>query len=417
MKKWIAFSMASAMLLTMSTAAFADIATGVVSEEKPGWPNEFGFGGQIKVMREEEVLSYDLEENNKIDLQPGDDLYIPLYYTTAEGESVTIGASKEEMTGHVPYTGSIDKNWKINFIDKSKTIIESTDFYRAGSKDSGLVKGALYIKAQTADSYNSLTDLEFNFGIYVSERYSQNKTEQIQIEGVFANPKADNLVDFDWENNVYEKAVWEVAEDQDGTATFNFNDDAYFTVRMFGGDKVMLDFDRTYDKAIADRYIEDLYFYNFRGELDEFSATGTLTIPVEQEMFMYQIVNGALKATDAVYSEDHIYVTAPACDLLTLVKAMELKTRTLGNYVLTPTKLDISAEVETETPSTDASNNGGSTSQPAPGYGENSETNDYLSGGSDKVNPETGADDLVGLMASLAVLSLVGGVALSRKRK
>lgn len=403
MKKWIAFSMASAMLLTMSTAAFADIATGVVSEEKPGWPNEFGFGGQIKVMREEEVLSYDLEENNKIDLQPGDDLYIPLYYTTAEGESVTIGASKEEMTGHVPYTGSIDKNWKINFIDKSKTIIESTDFYRAESKDSGLVKGALYIKAQTADSYNSLTDLEFNFGVYVSERYSQNKTEQIQIEGVFANPKADNLVDFDWENNVYEKAVWEVAEDQDGTTTFNFNDDAYFTVRMFGGDKVMLDFDRTYDKVIADRYIEDLYFYNFRGELDEFSATGTLTIPVEQEMFMYQIVNGALKATDAVYSEEN--------------EAMELKTRTLGNYVLTPTKLDISAEVETETPSTDASNNGGSTSQPAPGYGENSETNDYLSGGSDKVNPETGADDLVGLMASLAVLSLVGGVALTRKRK
>lgn len=403
MKKWIAFSMASAMLLTMSTAAFADIATGVVSEEKPGWPNEFGFGGQIKVMREEEVLSYDLEENNKIDLQPGDDLYIPLYYTTAEGESVTIGASKEEMTGHVPYTGSIDKNWKINFIDKSKTIIESTDFYRAESKDSGLVKGALYIKAQTADSYNSLTDLEFNFGVYVSERYSQNKTEQIQIEGVFANPKADNLVDFDWENNVYEKAVWEVAEDQDGTTTFNFNDDAYFTVRMFGGDKVMLDFDRTYDKAIADRYIEDLYFYNFRGELDEFSATGTLTIPVGQEMFMYQIVNGALKATDAVYSEEN--------------EAMELKTRTLGNYVLTPTKLDISAEVETETPSTDIDNNGGSTSQPAPGYGENSETNDYLSGGSDKVNPETGADDLVGLMASLAVLSLVGGVALSRKRK
>ena len=401
MKKWIAFSMASAMLLTMSTAAFADIATGVVSEEKPGWPNEFGFGGQIKVMREEEVLSYDLEENNKIDLQPGDDLYIPLYYTTAEGESVTIGASKEEMTGHVPYTGSIDKNWKINFIDKSKTIIESTDFYRAESKDSGLVKGALYIKAQTADSYNSLTDLEFNFGVYVSERYSQNKTEQIQIEGLFANPKADNLVDFDWENNVYEKAVWEVAEDQDGTATFNFNDDAYFTVRMFGGDKVMLDFDRTYDKAIADRYIEDLYFYNFCGELDEFSATGTLTIPVEQEMFMYQIVNGALKATDAVYSEEN--------------EAMELKTRTLGNYVLTPTKLDISAE--TETPSTDVDNNGGSTSQPAPGYGENSETNDYLSGGSDKVNPETGADDLVGLMASLAVLSLVGGVALSRKRK
>ena len=60
MKKMIAFSTAAAMMLTMGTAAFADISTGIVGEEKNEWPNEFGFGGEIKVMRGEEALSYPL---------------------------------------------------------------------------------------------------------------------------------------------------------------------------------------------------------------------------------------------------------------------------------------------------------------------------------------------------------------------
>ena len=217
-------------------------------------------------MRGEEALSYPLAEENEFDLQPGDTVYLPLYYTTKEGESVTIGASKEEMTGHVPYTGSIDKNWKLNFIDKSKDMIETAELYKANSSDKALVKGAVYVKAQTKAAYNSLDDLEFNIGVFVSERYTQNKTEQIQLKGVYSNPKSENMVDFEWENQVFEKAVWEVAEDQDGTATFNFNDDAYYTVKMFGGDKVMLDFDRTYNKEVANRYTEDLYFYNFRGD-------------------------------------------------------------------------------------------------------------------------------------------------------
>ena len=99
MKKMMAISMASAMLFAMGTAAFADIETGIVGSEKSEWPNEFGFGGEIKLVRGEEVKSFALQEKNEMDLQPGDDLYIPLYYKTKEGEQVTIGASKEQMTG------------------------------------------------------------------------------------------------------------------------------------------------------------------------------------------------------------------------------------------------------------------------------------------------------------------------------
>ena len=410
MKKMIAFSTAAAMMLTMGTAAFADISTGIVGEEKNEWPNEFGFGGEIKVVRGEEALSYPLAEENEFDLQPGDTVYLPLYYTTKEGESVTIGASKEEMTGHVPYTGSINKNWKLNFIDKSKDMIETAELYKANSSDKALVKGAVYVKAQTKAAYNSLDDLEFNIGVFVSERYTQNKTEQIQLKGVYSNPKSENMVDFEWENQVFEKAVWEVAEDQDGTATFNFNDDAYYTVKMFGGDKVMLDFDRTYNKEVANRYTEDLYFYNFRGDLDSFSATGTLTIPVEEEMYLYEVVNGALKTTNAVYNEEN--------------EAMELKTRNLGEYVLTPSKLDLSAETENEGSDNNSnennSNNSGNNGivEETPSQGENQENNDYLGGGnSDKGNPDTGAEDLAGLMTAMAVVSLTGIVLLGKKKR
>lgn len=398
MKKFAAYSVVSAMLFTMGTNAFADIASGEVGEEKAVWPNEFAFADSVQVIRNDENLEFDLSESNEIALEPGDELYFPLYYTTKEGESITVGASKEEMTGHVPYTGEADKKWKLNLVEKSRNLVESADFYKAQSQDKNLVKGALYVKVQTKNEYNSLEDLEYEMSLAVSERYSQNKTEAVEIEGVFSNPKAENPVNFDWENSVFKKEVWEVNKEEDGQATFNFNDDAYFTVKMFGGDKVMFDFDRNYNKEIASRYDEDLYFYNFRGNLDSFSATGTLTIPVEEPMYLYEVgSNNSLKATSAVYNEE--------------TEAMELKTKSLGEYVLTPKQLDVSQQEtennkpqEEEKPQTEI-----------PSYGENQEQQDYLSGGKD--NPDTGAKDMVSLAVSAAAVSLLCGAALSKKIK
>lgn len=402
MKKMMAISMASAMLFVMGTAAFADIETGIVGSEKSEWPNEFGFGGEIKLVRGEEVKSFALQEKNEIDLQPGDDLYIPLYYKTKEGESVTIGASKEQMTGYVPYTGGVDKSWRLNFIDKSKDMMESAELYRADSGDKHLVKNAVYVKAQTNDNYNNLEDLKFEIGVSVSEKYTQNKTAQIQLRGTYSNPKSENMVDFEWENSVFHKAVWEVPKDQDGTATFRFHDDAYYTVRMFGGDKVLFDFDRSYNKEIANRYSEDLYFYNFRGDLDSFHATGTLSIPVEQPMYLYEVVNGALKATNAVYNEE--------------LEVMELKTKQLGEYVLTPSKLAVDSVPEQapqqSQPEQDADQEA---IEQTPSVGEEQQTGDYLGSG-DKLNPSTGAQQLTGLAAALAVVSLAGAFALAKRK-
>lgn len=393
MKKMIALSMASMMLLSMSTVALADIETGIVNEEKAEWPNQLHFGGELTVVRSENAEKKVLEEKNTLNLMPGDSVYLPLYFETKEGESVTIGASKEQMSGVVPYSGEIGKGWKVNLADRSRQMVETAELYKAKSSDKDLVKNSVYVKLQTAQEYPSLEGLSFDIGVFVSERYTQNKTAPVTLRGTFENPKSDKPIDFEWENSVYTKSVWETNEEEDGTATFNFGDDAYFTVKMFGGDKVMFDFDRTYNKDIASKYAEDLYFYNFRGNLDEFSATGLLTLPTEGEMYLYEVVNGALKATDAVYNEEE--------------EGMQLRTRKLGEYVLSPVALEIGEEAEAIEEEVAVEE------RTTESY---SDTTDYYASGNDKKNPSTGAEDYTSLMVALAVLSVTGGVVLMKKR-
>ena len=176
-----------------------------------------------------------------------------------------------------------------------------------------------------------------------------------------------------------------------------FQDDAYYTVRMFEGDKVLFDFDRNYNKEIANRYNEDLYFYNFRGDLDSFHATGTLSIPVEQPMYLYEVVGDALRETNAVYNEE--------------LEVMELKTKQLGEYVLTPEALEIDSVLE-QAPQQEA---GRKAVEQTASVGEEQQTGDYLSGG-DKGNPSTGASQLTGLAAALAVVSLAGALTLAKRK-
>ena len=398
MKKMIALSTAAAMLLSMSTAALADIETGMVKEEKTQWPANFDFGETLVVFRDEETREYQKEDYDSLELIPGDEIYLPLYFTTKEGETVVIGASQEAMTGRVPYTGNMDKSWRVNLLDKSKNMVETAELYKAKSSDKQLLKGGVYVKIETADRYNSLEELNFQMEVMISERHSQNKTPSVKLEGVFGNPKAEREIDLEWENPVFGKAVWEVPEEQDGTAVFNFGEDAYFTVKMFGGDKVMFDFDTSFNKDIAARYDEDLYFYNFRGDLDQFSARGTLTIPTTGPMYLYEMKDGVLRETDAVYNAEN--------------ETVELRTRSLGNYVLSPVALD--AEMMEEISEEAAEE----VAEELSGEGRIIQTKDYYSNGSnsDKGNPDTGAEDFTGVMAALAVLSLAAGGMLYKKK-
>ena len=124
-------------------------------------------------------------------------------------------------------------------------------------------------------------------------------------------------------------------------------------------------------------------FLNFEGT-PTFNSTATLSFyGADEDSFIYEIKNGKLVKSDAEWSEDN--------------GAWELKTRTLGSYVISDKAL--------KSPSGSTSDNGGSNS------GSGSGSNGSVS------NPDTGANDVVGLAAALAAAALVSAAAVSLKKK
>lgn len=404
MKKVLSLSLASAMVLTMGTAAFADFSFGSNSSSNADWPNEFGFGGKLVVTYNDEAVTTELGDSNNITIYPGSKIYMPLYHNVEAvvGESTpTIGESGEAVTGFIPYKGKIDKNWRVNFIEKSKRFIETAEFYKANSDDKNLTKDAVYIKVDVVEELDSINEETINFGVFVAEKGSNNRTKQVYVKGDFSNPIAPNKVDFDWANQVNGPMIWEVAKDEDGTAVFNFGDDATYTVKMFGEEKVLLNLSRDHDKKLITKYDTDMEFYNFKGTQDSFTSVGTLSIPVgDEDVYVYENVNGALKPLEFTFNSEN--------------EAVELKTRNLGNYVITTSELDIdySEEVEEETEEDDSDDRFTNTDDNFGGS-----TGNGSGGSSVKPNPNTGADSMVGAAAAMAVLSLAGGAAMLKKRK
>lgn len=391
MKKILTLSLASAMVLSMSTGAFADISFGSNSSSTADWPNEFGFAGNLLVFDGDAILSTEIGESNSITIHPGNTIYMPLYHNVIGDGIVTIGESAP-TTGVIPYKGKIDKNWKVNFVEKSKRFIDTAEFYRAKTDDKNLVDGAVYIKVEVVEELDSVKKETINYGVYVSEKGGKNKTKQVYVKGDFSNPTAPNFVDFEWSNQVSGPMVWEVEKNDDGTAIFDFEDEATYSVKMFGSEKVLLNLSRTYDKKIVSKYDVDMEFYNFKGDHDSFSAVGVLSVPGDKNSYAYEIVKGGLKPVDYSYNSED--------------ETIEIKTRVLGSYVVSEKELEIEVdeeEVETEKPSTD-------------GSGNNS-TGNGSTGSTNKPNPSTGANSMVDAAVALAAVSMVGGVALLKKRK
>lgn len=407
MKKVFSGVLASAMVLSMGASAFADISFSSNSNNSADWPNEFGFGGKLTVLDSENAVLSDinLDDSERITVYPGSTIYMPLYHNVLASEPV-VGESGEPEVGVVQYKGKIDKNWKINFVEKSKRFLETAEFYKASNTDKNLTNNGVYVKVTVVDELDSVEKEEINYGVFISEKGTQNKTAQAYVKGDFSNPMAPNYVDFDWANQVYSKTVWEVEKGTDGTATFNFNDDASYTVKMFGEEKVLLDLTRDYDKNLLTKYNEDLEFFNFNGSHDTFSTTGTLSLPADKGVFVYENTKNGLNPITYTYNDD--------------TEMVEFKTRTLNNYVISPKELDTTLSPDSDSDNNDSNNDSNSGSDNTENdsnseqdyFGGNSSSN---SGSGDKTNPSTGADDFVGAAAALAVVSLVAGVALLKK--
>lgn len=154
--------------------------------------------------------------------------------------------------------------------------------------------------------------------------------------------------------------------------------------RAYEGDKFVMitnhDADRNVLIANADSGAE-ITFINFSGN-PALSSTGTLSFyDVDENGYVYENRNGRLVKSAAKWDSE------AGCWIL--------KTRTLGNYILSDKPLVSSAATSTD------SSSGSSTVTPD----------------GNVPNPGTGANDVVGVAAALAVVSLVAAGAVSLKKK
>ena len=415
MKKFVSAAVITAMIASMGVSAMADVSFGSGASSDVAWPTNFGFGDKLTVISaDSDVREY--VKGESIELNPGDTIYMPLTHTAlveeapevpetpdtetpdteipdaetpdaetpdaetpAEPVVVSLAAPAAQVEATVPYSGKVDKDWKIKF--SAREFVENASFHKAKAEDTHLSKDALYIKVEMDEQLDSVDAETLSYGVYIAESGTANKTERVTVKAEFANHDGGE-VSFNFVNFVSEPSVWEVKEERSGNATFDFAGEAFFDVNMYEGEKVLLDLNRDYIRSIAIANEDaDLEFYNFRSSHDEFVRRGTLSLYGKEDSYVYEIIDGKLYDVDFDYNEEE--------------ETLEIVTDELGHYVVSDIELD-SKEVKPSKPSTENNNSSSNT---------------------DKDNPDTGAADFVGSAAALAVTSVAAAGALALKRK
>lgn len=342
-----------------------------------------------------------------------DDVYVTVDVAKIKGSDDEVGKpvvdheNGSRAYGH--YTGNIDKNWSINLIEKSTGVaelIEKAELYKATATDFAsyskytdeIMPNAVYLKITLKDTWKTVDEETLTYYVYIADNDSKSKTNEVWVSGTYANNDWE-YVDFDWTNDASKATLWKVKKGENGTAVFDFADKAFFTVKMYSGESMYLDLSTAYDKAIAGEMdAEADSFYKFDNDNANFSRTGELIIVTnDSSLVPYEIdEDGNFVEVDAKYVEDYAIAHTNK-----KVDGFVFNTKTLGNYVLSTEELGQEEKPVDETPVVEEP----TTETPA--------TDNTTSA---KPNPDTGAEDFVGLAVSLAVVSVAAAGALALKK-
>ena len=323
---------------------------------------------------------------------------------------IEVADNDKVMVDYGHYTGNIDKNWSINLIEKSTGVaelIEKAELYKATATDYAsyskytdeIMPNAVYLKITLEDTWKTVDSETLTYYVYVADNDSGKQTNEVWVSGKYVNNNWE-YVDFDWTNDASKAKLWKVRKGENGTAVFDFADKAFFTVKMYSGESMYLDLSTAYDKAIAGEMdAEADSFYKFDNDNANFSRTGELIIVTDDSSLVpYEIdEDGNFVEVDAKYVEDYAIAHTNK-----KVDGFVFNTKTLGNYVLSTEELGQEEKPAEETPAEPVTPSEPTQETPAP------ETS--------KPNPETGAEDFVGLAVSLAVVSVAAAGALALKK-
>ena len=345
-----------------------------------------------------------------------EDVYATVNLAKVDGTDDSIGKPVVDEEGSVldygHYTGNIDKNWSINLIEKSTGVaelIEKAELYKATATDYAsyskytdqIMPNAVYLKVTLKKEWKTTSSETLKYYVYVANNKSnKNKTNEVWVSGKYENTDVRE-VSFDWTNDASKPGLWKVKEGN-GIAVFDFADKAFFSVKMYEGETMYLDLGTAYDKAIAGEMdAEADSFYKFDNTNANFARTGELIIVSDDSSLVpYEIdADGNFVKVDAEYVEN--YAVAHTNQK---VNGFVFNTKQLGNYVLSTEELG-----EEEEPAEPAEE---PDEEPAP----SEPVEETPAPEENKPNPNTGAEDFVGLAVSLAVVSVAAAGALALKK-
>ena len=334
------------------------------------------------------------------------DVKVTVNLKAIKGDSEWVGKPSVDKQNGVRayglYTGNIDKNWSINLIEKDGTVsdlIAKAELYKATATDYAsyskytdeIMPNAVYLKVTLKKEWKTVSNETLKYYVYVANNNNSKKTNQVWVSGKYA--PSYRTVDFTWTNNANEASLWKAKEN--GVAVFDFADKAFFTVKMYKGETMYLDLSTAYDKAIAgDMGVDADSFYKFDNTNANFARAGELVIVTNDDTLVpYEIdEDGNFVELDADYVTNYAIAHTNQ-----KVNGFRFDTKQLGNYVLSTEELGEEAEEPAEEPD----------EEPAP------EVKPENNG---KQNPNTGAEDFVGLAVSLAVVSVAAAGALALKK-
>lgn len=295
--------------------------------------------------------------------KPGQELYATeADFTPAFSQSINYRFSSEYFTitsKKFSKGANLVKEVKFNDDDNQLLIVLNDNYELTVPKNSpNLVIDKLEIKARK--------DWEPTKGTKVIDK-GETYTFAGEKELFVGYPENKNELDGDanFENGELVKFIDTGKETPYETAELS-EGDVYLEGRVYKDDKVFVKVDNKVNKDILKASEEaDIRFYNIK--TNGFPSSTTIQLSAEEDEFVYKVVDGKITASGLKWSEDDY--------------AWVGKIRSTVSYVVSDVELKAAPATE------------GTTG-----------------------NPDTGANDVVGIAAALAVVSLVAAGAVSLKK-
>lgn len=307
---------------------------------------------------------------------------------------------------HGLYTGNIDKNWSVNLLEDGQkstitNFVEKAELYKADEIDYhsyknnnvDIMPNAVYVRVHLKDSWKTCDVANVKYYVYVANNAGK-QTNKVYVEGKYAAAEAKK-VDFTWSNDASVASLWKAEEN--GTAVFDFQDKAFFTVKMYKGECLYLDLDAAYKLATAKDFDGEIdSFYYFDNENSNFFREGELVIVSDNDALnVYNMTEDGAEYVEAEYVKGHAVAHTNQ-----KVNGYVFNTKELGNYVLAEDLEDDEIIEDEDDANVEIEDTDDAEEVEAPA----------------KVNPDTGANDFVGLAVSLAVVSVAAAGALALKK-